>query len=326
MTVSETTQQMREHTVPERNDKYETALESLRGRIDNVDERIGELLLKRAEYVQKVGELKREYGIEGCYIRPRREAVMLRSLLESFKDTPYPPEGIHAIWRTLIGASTAMESPLNLAVNCRDGTEAAYFLAREYFGAFLPAQCLVNPVEVMQAVNTDPHTVGILQSPFSLSLPFFPQSPGEYRYLSEKEDEDPWWLTFAALPQPRPIIFACLPFVSKAGTDFYPQVAIGHVELLPTGEDIGFLVAGFAEGRPQDMHAWSEAACAAVGMPLVVFNPSPHGSIALLTLLGLPQFGTEALATLQAQLAITSGGRLQTLEWLGGYAAPYILD
>src|ERR1051326_7104984 len=87
-------------------------LHQLRSQIDAIDQQLLDLLVKRAEIVAEVGESKGEQPI---YIRPGREATMLRSLLS--KNTGKLPKNlIHRIWREMIGAFTLQEGALRVAV------------------------------------------------------------------------------------------------------------------------------------------------------------------------------------------------------------------
>lgn len=135
---------------------FEQKLEKIRAHIDECDQLIVQTLKQRLVYVQSVGELKRQSGVVGSYIRPDREIKMLRELIIQLKDT-YPAEAVESVWRTIIGASTATEAPLMLhAVGQR-----AAMLGQHYFGAFIPLCNVPDVATALEAARANPHAVAV---------------------------------------------------------------------------------------------------------------------------------------------------------------------
>lgn len=87
------------------------ALESLRGRIDEVDRGLIELLNKRAELVVEVGRIKREAGLP-IYV-PNREAQVLSKVLK-MNPGPLPGRAIEGVYRELMSGSFRLELPLRI--------------------------------------------------------------------------------------------------------------------------------------------------------------------------------------------------------------------
>ena len=87
-------------------------LDDWRSRINDLDNRILQLLNQRAEAVLQIGDLKRRQ--DAPVYAPDREAEILRRLSES---SPGPLRGpaIGAIWREILSASRALESPLTVS-------------------------------------------------------------------------------------------------------------------------------------------------------------------------------------------------------------------
>lgn len=88
------------------------SIREYRTAIDRIDLRILELLSKRAREVKKIGKLKHDHNHT---IRdPKRESELL-DRLKSVNPGPYPDLAIEAIYREIISASLALESPFKVA-------------------------------------------------------------------------------------------------------------------------------------------------------------------------------------------------------------------
>ena len=86
-------------------------LESLRRRIDELDERLVSMLNERARLVVDVGHLKRGDGTP--IYAPHREADVLDRVLRASAG-PLPPRTIEAVYRELMSGSFALERPLRI--------------------------------------------------------------------------------------------------------------------------------------------------------------------------------------------------------------------
>jgi chorismate mutase len=109
----------------------EQQLAAHRARIDAIDETLTQLLIERTQIVAQVGALKNATWPRDCHIRPGREARMHRSVIQRFSGSLFSVRAALLIWRQIIGASTALESPLKVAVLSADHRPRA----RNYFGA-----------------------------------------------------------------------------------------------------------------------------------------------------------------------------------------------
>ena len=87
-------------------------LDDWRSRINSLDEQLLNLLNQRAQAALQIGELKRQENLP--YFAPEREAKVLERLA-SLNAGPLPPEAVQAIWREVLSASLALESPLPVA-------------------------------------------------------------------------------------------------------------------------------------------------------------------------------------------------------------------
>jgi chorismate mutase len=198
----------------------ENTLSNLRKEIDRVDNEIIQLLRQRTEYVKKVGEFKASKTPEHIsFIRSGREATMLRHLTEQLEDT-FPKAAIATIWRMIISTSLNLEKPMSIASYYEAGQEQAYWLAREYYGAFLDITRESSTESVIKRVAKNEVSVGILP-------------------LSEKL-EQAWWLR----PQSEQndiFVFAKIPFITEKSDPFSPVLAIANVLPEATGDDISLL-------------------------------------------------------------------------------------
>ena len=120
-------------------------LSKLRVAIDGVDRKLLALLSTRGHLVERVGRRKKKLGL--AFHRPEREREVLARLV-SANDGPYPDEAIEAIYREVMSASLALESPLTIAV----GDDDAQVAARRRFGAAARLRRESAAAEVVDAV------------------------------------------------------------------------------------------------------------------------------------------------------------------------------
>jgi len=87
-------------------------LEELRKAIDELDDRILELLNKRAELAVEVGRIKKESNTE-FHVPSREKAIVER--LTANNPGPFPNESLRTVMREVFSASLSLEKPLNVA-------------------------------------------------------------------------------------------------------------------------------------------------------------------------------------------------------------------
>ena len=90
-------------------DSTDSEIAAFRQQIDEIDDKIANLLIERTAVVSRVGEVKHKAGPGKCPIRPGREAAMVRRITAKFENTPFLPAAAAAIWRIIIGMSTAVQ-------------------------------------------------------------------------------------------------------------------------------------------------------------------------------------------------------------------------
>lgn len=108
-------------------------LQALREQIDAVDGQLLELLNRRARLALEVGEVKRAEG--SVVFRPEREAQVIAGL-KSRNPGPLANDSVAPIWREVMSACRALESPTRVAYLGPAGTFSEE-AALGYFGSSL---------------------------------------------------------------------------------------------------------------------------------------------------------------------------------------------
>jgi len=98
----------------------ERRLKELRAKIDTLDERIQALLAQRARHAQAIAKSKQRNGDQSFY-RPEREADILRNVLAR-NGGPLSDEDLTRVFRAIMSACRALESPLRIAFLGPEGT------------------------------------------------------------------------------------------------------------------------------------------------------------------------------------------------------------
>lgn len=203
----------------ETEDKNATTLDQIRVNIDTIDDQLHQLLMQRAELVAKVAETKRlPDGTlpKGAY-RPAREARIIRRLHAKNKP-PLPFDMVFNFWRQMIGAFTAMQSPVAVSVQAQasQGDRRNLLgLTREHFGA----KAQLTPREsfglVANDIQSESASVGVVSAQF------------------EGEREGAWWMACMSREATTPRVIAALPF---CGTDI-AGYCVSRAPLEPSGDD-----------------------------------------------------------------------------------------
>jgi len=105
-------------------------LGTLRVQIDALDQQLLDLLNRRARVAEQVGEVKRREG--SPFFRPDRVAQVIEKIKAANRG-PLKDEHVSAIWREIMSACLALESPQRVAVLGPFGTFCEQ-AAIEYFG------------------------------------------------------------------------------------------------------------------------------------------------------------------------------------------------
>jgi len=197
-------------------------LASLRAELDHLDDAVHDLLIRRAEVVQRVAATK-PAGIVA--LRPGREAAILRRLLARHRGA-LPPQSIVRIWRELLAATTAMQGRFAIAVCDTDPARAFTQLAREHFGALTPLTSHRSPAQAIAEVSAGRAPVAVLPL------------PSDTEAVSEA-----WWTALLQKDEPRIHVVARLPFYRPRpeGAPAVQALVVAAIAPDPSGDDRSLL-------------------------------------------------------------------------------------
>ena len=279
------------------------ALADLRAHIDRIDMVLHDLLRERADVIDHVRKIK---GKQHIYIRPGREAQMLRAL--TGRPQGKLPEGLVVrLWREMISAFTLQEGIVKVAVTVPAKGPDLWDMARDTYGSFTPLMEVPSASAAIKAVQTEKATLAVVP---------FPQAG----------DKDAWWPLLAGDKKNVLTVFATLPFEHlKAGRSNARNAMAGGLvigKLYPelTGDDHSFLAMQCVHVPEGEMKRLLGKAGYKVRS--ILSETSGRGASAptlyLIETEGYVGRSDTRLARLRAML----GSRLQYLAPLGGYAVP----
>ncbi len=155
-------------------------LKPYRERIDQIDETILNLLAERAELAKKIGDIKKEAGLE-IHV-PEREREIIERLLEKNKGR-FPESALIRIFREIISACLSLEKPLKVGYL---GPKATFThqAALELFGIsakYVPLPTIKDVFEEVERGNIDYGVVPVentIEGVVNYTLDMFLKTPG----------------------------------------------------------------------------------------------------------------------------------------------------
>ena len=133
-------------------------LPALRQQIDTVDRELLALLNRRAGLALAVGEVKKRDG--SPIFRPEREAQVIEGL-KAANTGPLPSDCVAPIWREIMSASRALESPMRVAYLGPAGTFSEQ-AALAYFGSSIVRVPCVSIDEVFRSATGGAADFGVV--------------------------------------------------------------------------------------------------------------------------------------------------------------------
>lgn len=271
-------------------------LEDLRRRLDEIDDRLQDLLIERADVVAMVAASKRE-GDQPAF-QPAREAQIIRRLVGRHYGA-FPLATLVRMWREMLAATVRLQSPLSVAVFAPPERQGYWDLARDHYGSNTPMTVFNAVEQVLGAVAGAKTSLGILPIP-------------------EANEINPWWPDLLSMGGDRPQIIARLPFGprgnARAGGDEAVVIGLGLPE--ESGLDRTLLAA---ECAAEITRARILKVLTAAGLVCTSFlHCQRNSAITLIELDGFVPISDPGLDTLRAGL----GPALHRLVLLGGYATP----
>ncbi|MFY7973689.1 MAG: chorismate mutase, partial [Rubrivivax sp.] len=157
----------------------DSALLQLREHIDALDRELLSLLNRRATLALEVGELKRQHG--GVAFRPEREAQVIDGL-KAVNAGPLAQDSVAPIWREIMSACRALETPTRVAYLGPSGTFSE-LAALGYFGSSIERVPCASIDEVFRTASAGAADFGVVpvenstEGAVNRSLDLFLQTP-----------------------------------------------------------------------------------------------------------------------------------------------------
>ena len=195
-------------------------LDSLRREIDAIDGTLHDLLIRRAEVVERIRRTKRDGG---AHLRPGREAEILRNLVARHKGL-IPKQSVVRIWREILAAFVRLQGPFSVAVFEPENQCGFGDLARSQYGGSTPITAHGSAHRIIGGVMRNEATVGVLPVP-------------------GRDDDDPWWPHLLSEERTTPRIIARLPFAGSGNGrgGALEALVISRVPPEETGRDRSYL-------------------------------------------------------------------------------------
>jgi chorismate mutase/prephenate dehydratase len=133
-------------------------LEKLRKGIDEIDDKILELLNERSNIVLDIAHIKRNENAR--FYSPERERQILERLT-SLNKGPFPNETLKVIYREILSASLSLEEPLKVACLGPLAT-FTHLAALRHFGSSASFVPVISIKEVFDAVETRKAEFGVV--------------------------------------------------------------------------------------------------------------------------------------------------------------------
>lgn len=277
-------------------------LNELRQQIDAIDDQIHDLLMARTKVVENVRELKQGESVK---IRPAREAEILYRLMDRHQGN-FPRRELTRIWREMIVATLSFEGPFSMAVLVPEDAPGYWDMARDQYGTYTPARRFNRASRVVEAVQAQEFTLGILPLP------------------RREADADLWWRFLVSDAPDTPRIIARLPAagpgngLEAAGLE--ALVICPHVTPEATGRDRTYLAIEAEEDigfTPIDA-ALNKAGFTPVFHQLWHDPNRPAAWTYFVEVFGFVSPADEKLTSLKADIS----GRISRVMYLGCVATP----
>lgn len=242
------------------------SLDDLRRRIDEIDDRIHDLLMERTAITAPFAAMKAREDESGApaygKMRPAREIQILRRLMARHEGA-LPREAVVKIWRDLILANLRLQGPLD--IHMLGAGHALTGLAAHHFGAYGSAVQHASLPALIAALSdpAHPHVLGLVARADAL----------------DTEQHGPWWAHLMPSGARAPKVIARAPVL--AGMAFPDSFVLGRVPLAPSGADTS-LIALILQEAPPEAVLTAILSDAGVSGDMLAHAPSQNGHHILL--------------------------------------------
>lgn len=261
------------------------SLEELRQRVDEIDGRIHDALMERAQAEAGIVAARRAAGETASLFHPERDADMMRQMVERHEGD-LPLSTVEHLWRDLICACTSLQA--DTAVHLDGSAELIEMLdlARFYFGFSVELVPGADAADVVGAVTASAGDLGLVA-------------------LTDRA-ELPWW---RGLSDAGALVRARLPFVvlDERPADL-PALVLAKADSMIDNADVAVYDARWSELLPGTLMDQ--------GIEVLSFFRSASGVDALLAISG--DMSEDDVRSACA----AAGAEPDVLRCVGGYAAP----
>jgi chorismate mutase / prephenate dehydratase len=272
-------------------------LAELRRRLDEIDDRLHDLLIERGEIISMVAASKRDGKLPA--FQPGREAEIIRRLVGRHQGD-FPVATLVRMWRELLAATVRLQSPFAVAVFAPIEAQGYWDLARDHYGSNTPMSAYRSIGQVIRAVTEGQASIGVLPMP-------------------QEGETDPWWRHLLSKDENSPRVVARLPFGARgnARSDSADALAIGRGAQQETGADRTLVMtecaADISRGRIFRI-------LSSLGLSCTFFASCEHvgGAVNLIEIDGFVPISDLRLDSFRGQL----GAALHRMLPFGGYAVP----
>ncbi len=271
-------------------------LTELRHRLDEIDDKVHDLLIERVEIISMVAASKRDGRLAA--FQPGREAEIIRRLVGRHRGD-FPVATLIRMWREMLAATVRLQSPFAVAVFAPTEAQGFWDLARDHYGSSTPMSAYRSIGQVIRSVSEGQAAIGVLPMP-------------------QEGEADPWWRQLASKDEHAPRVVARLPFGARGNArSDADALAIGRGMQEETGADRTLLAteltADISRGRIFRI-------LSSVGLNCTFFASCEHagGAVNLIEIDGFVRISDQRLDSFRAQL----GDALHRMLPFGGYALP----
>ena len=272
-------------------------LTGLRRRLDEIDDRLHDLLVDRAEIVSLVAASKKD-GNQPSF-QPAREAEIIRRLVGRHHGA-FPAATLVRMWREMLAATVRLQSPFLVAVFAPLDRPGFWDLARDHYGSNTPMVAYDCVGQVIRTTAEGEASVGVLPMP-------------------QPDEPDPWWRQLLSIDESAVQVIARLPFGLRGNArgDAADALVIGRNVFQESGLDRTVLAA---ECAADITRARILKGLSARGLRCTFFASCglDRGSVSLIEIEGFVPISDARLVKFRIEL----GGALDRLLPIGGYAVP----
>lgn len=202
------------------------SLEELRHEVDEIDDALHDLLMRRATATAAIAAMKPR--VDGRIplaraMRPAREAQIIARLV-SRHSGDLPTATVVGVMRQILSSSLAAQVPFRLHVF--GGAPEFAEMAQAHFGTAAPMTRHESIARLLNVCADDTDSIGIVP---------VPEAGGET-----------WWTRLAPAGANGPRVIARLPFVSRDDASMHGAYAVAAIEHEPAGDDTTLLHAEVA--------------------------------------------------------------------------------